>query len=126
MDLWFRRSWRSPVKLAGAKLVGNPRFNWTDPWVCRSGLFLSVLTVDLLAGARLVGDTCFDWTDPGIRRSRGFPGVLVVDLGDLGGGLGKIRRQVVAGDQLPLLRLPNRWCNGWLSQLEQEGPWFHR
>src|SRR3954467_9024660 len=89
------------------KLVGNPRFNWTDPRIRRSGLFLGVQIAGLLAGARLTGDTCFDWTDPGIRRSGLSLGVLVVDLGDLSGGLRKVRLQVVAGDQLPFLGLPN-------------------
>src|SRR3954463_15230078 len=39
------------------KLVGNPRFNWTDPRIRRSGLFLGVQTADPLAGARLIGGT---------------------------------------------------------------------
>src|SRR3954462_4129171 len=96
-----------PASLPGQSLSGTPRFNWTDPRIRRSGLFLSVQTADLLAGARLIGDTCFDWTDPGIRRSGLSLGVLVVDLGDLGGGLRKVLLQVVAGDQLPFLGLPN-------------------
>src|SRR3954471_6950733 len=77
------------------KLVGNPRFNWTDPRIRRSGLFLSSLPVGnprfnwtdprirrsgLFLSSLLVGNPRFNWTDPRIRRSGLFLSVQTANL----------------------------------------------
>src|SRR3954468_6358074 len=68
------------------------------------GLGRSLTFPGKLAGAELVGCACFVGTNPGACRSRLLLSTPGVDLGDsLGGGFGKLCREIVAGAQLPLL-----------------------